>query len=269
MPEDALTASKQYDPNFWTPLTIDANGQSVLCNFGCDDQVPAGAPLCIIPSQALDAVRDPVNTIEKPNVMTPWLDLLTAAGAKILLMHGRYFDKFSALAENLANGVDDFEMWQSRADGVFDHVLDRGFGTPGRIVFMGSSRHGFAVLFATARNPRFDAAVVIGPVISWPWLREFEGMDDVPLIRKHDLYDLVDRLPPRPLQVQMGYDDRRIGQHHNERLASALTGAYDSTGAREKLLLTPMEIPGHSGGPPMHVNETVVAFLRDQGFLPT
>ena len=105
-------------------------------------------------------------------------------------------------------------------------------------------------------------------MISWPWLREFEGMDDEPLIRKHDLYGLVDRLPPRPLQVQMGYDDKRIGQHHNEHLASALTEAYESRDAGEKLLLTPMEIPGHSGGPPMHVNETVVAFLRRQGLLP-
>ena len=69
----------------------------------------------------MDAVEDPVNTLEKPNVMTPWLDLLTAAGAKVLLMHGRFFDKFSELAEDLKNGVDDFEMWQSRADGIVDH----------------------------------------------------------------------------------------------------------------------------------------------------
>ena len=170
--------SKQYDPDFWTRMTIEANGQSVLCNFGCDDWVAEDAPLCVIPTQAVDAVQDPVNTLEKPNVMTPWLDLLTAAGAKILLMHGRFFDRFSELAEDLKNCVDDFEMWQSRADGIVDHALEHGLGSPGRIVFMGSSRHGFAVLYATARNPRIDAAVVIGPVISWPWLREFEGMDD-------------------------------------------------------------------------------------------
>ena len=47
-----------------------------------------------------------------------------------------------------------------------------------------------------------------------------------------------------------------------------LTEAYESRSAGEKLLLTPMEIPGHSGGPPMHVNETVVTFLQRQGFLP-
>ena len=93
-------------------------------------------------------------------------------------------------------------------------------------------------------------------------------MDDHPLIRKHDLYDLVDRLPPRPVQVQQGYADVRIGQHHNERLASMLTEAYESRGMADRLALTPMEIPGHSGGPPMHVNRTVVTFLRTQGFLP-
>ena len=134
-------------------------------------------------------------------------------------MHGHFFDSLSELSGGLEAGIDGFEMWQRRVDLVIDAVIERGLVAPGRIVFMGSSRHGFAVLYGTARNEKIDAAVVIGPVIYWPWLKEFEGMDDHPLIRKHDLYDLVDRLPPRSVQVQQGYADVRIGQHHNERLA--------------------------------------------------
>ena len=260
--------SKQYVPKFWTPMTIGAKGQYVSCNFGSDDDVAEDALLCIIPTQAREVVEDPVNVLEKPNVMTHWLDLLTAEGAKILLMHGHFFDSLSELAGGLEAGIDNFEMWQRRVDLVIDAVIERGLGTPGRIVFMGSSRHGFAVLYGTARNEKIDAAVVIGPVIHWPWLKEFEGMDEHPLIRTHDLYDLVDRLPPRPVQVQQGYADVRIGQHHNERLAAMLAEAYEANGVPERLTLTPMEIPGHSGGPPMHVNETVVTFLRTQGFLP-
>ena len=259
--------SKQYVPAFWTPMMIEANGQYVSCNFGSDEDVADDAPLCIIPTQARDAVEDPVSVLEKPNVMTHWLDLLTAAGAKILLMHGHFFDSLSEMSGGLEAGIDGFEMWQRRVDLVIDAVIERGLVAPGRIVFMGSSRHGFAVLYGTARNEKIDAAVVIGPVIHWPWLKEFEGMDDHPLIRKHDLYDLIDRLPPRPVQVQQGYADVRIGQHHNERLASMLTEAYESRGMADRLALTPMEIPGHSGGPPMHVNRTVVTFLRRQGFL--
>ena len=93
-------------------------------------------------------------------------------------------------------------------------------------------------------------------------------MDDHPLINKHDLYGVINRLPPRPLQVQLGYADERIGQHHNDRLSKMLTRAYETMGVGERFLITPMEIPGHSGGPPMHVNETVITFLTQQGFLP-
>ena len=77
--------SKQYVPEFWAPMTIDAGGQSVSCNFGCDDETGPDAPLCIIPTQAKHAVEDPVGVKDKPNVMTQWLDLLTSAGARILL----------------------------------------------------------------------------------------------------------------------------------------------------------------------------------------
>lgn len=266
MSQDGSGVSKQYVPGFWTPTTIESGGQTISCNFGSDSEVLDG-PLCIIPTQAIGAVEDPVNVLEKPNVMTHWLDLLSAAGAKILLMHGRYFDSMTELSDGLKAGLDGFELWQQRVDGVIDYIIDRGLGEPGKIVFMGSSRHGFGVLQGTARNPRIDAAVVIGPVIWWPWLKEFRGMDEHPLIKKHDLYGVIDRLPPRPVQVQLGYADERIGQHHNDRLSKMLTAAYENVGVGERFLNTPMEIRGHSGGPPMHVNETVVTFLRQQGFL--
>ena len=259
--------SKQYLPGFWTLTTIDSGGQTITCNFGCDSEAIDG-PLCIIPTQAIHAVENPIDVLEKPNVMTHWLDLLSAAGAKILLMHGRFFDSMTELSDGLKAGVDGFDLWQQRVDSVIDYVIDRGLGKPGKIVFMGSSRHGFGVLYGTARNPRVDAAVVIGPVIWWPWLKEFRGMDDHPLINKHDLYGVINRLPPRPLQVQLGYADERIGQHHNDRLSKMLTRAYETMGVGERFLITPMEIPGHSGGPPMHVNETVITFLTQQGFLP-
>ncbi len=260
--------SKQYVPEFWTPMTIESKGQFVSCNLGLDEEVAEDAPLCIIPTQSREVVADPANVLEKPNVMTHWLDLLTAAGAKILLMHGRHFDSMSELAGGLNAGIDGFEFWRRRVDLVIDAVIERGWTSTGKTVFMGSSRHGWGVLYGTAKNTRIDAAVVIGPVIQWPWLREFEGLDDHPLIKKHDLYGVIDLLPPRPVQVQQGYDDERVGQHHNERLAALLSEAYEARGAPERLALTPMEIPGHSGGPPMRVNRTVVTFLREQGLLP-
>ena len=262
-----LLPSKQYTESFWTPFTMDIPGEPVLCNFGSDSQIREDAPLCIIPTQDTDSVKDPANTLEKPNVMTHWIDLLTGAGAKILLMHGRYFDNLTELSDNLKSGIDQFELWQKRVDGVIDYVIDHKLNQKGKTVFMGSSRHGFGVLAGTSRNLKIDAAVVIGPVIWWPSLKECAGMDNNPLILKNDIFKLVENIPPRPLQVQLGYADVRIGQHNNDRLSQILSSIYRSKNIEQNFQNTSMEIPGHSGGPPMHINETVITFLRKTGFL--
>ena len=58
---------------------------------------------------------------------------------------------------------------------AIDGALSRGWARPGRVVLMGSSRHGIRVtLHAMARNPDVSAGVAHQPVVHWPRMREFQ-----------------------------------------------------------------------------------------------
>ena len=81
------------------------------------------ATLCLIPTQAKNVVADPASLKEKPNVMSQWLDRLTAAGASILLMHGEHYDDLKLLAERAATGVDGFALMEARLRAVIDDAL--------------------------------------------------------------------------------------------------------------------------------------------------
>ena len=165
-------------------------------------------------------------------------------------------------------GRDGLAEWSDRMVGVVDETLSRGMGRQGKILLMGSSRHGFGVLHATALNPRVDATVAIGPVIWWPWLKEFHGMDDDPILAKHHLIDLAGSIAPRPALVQIGYDDKRVGQHLNRRFVKAMNSAYAAAGASERFTAQSLEKRGHDVVPvPMSVNRFVITWMERRGFL--
>lgn len=260
--------SKQYVPEFWTPFEIQVGDQKVTCNLGTDSDVAEDASLCIIPTQARNVVEDPAGTTEKPNVMTQWLDMLTDAGARILLFHGHWFDKLSVLVDMAREGGDGFALWQQRLDGVVAEALRRGYATPGRVVLMGSSRHGFAVLHGGSNNKDVSAIVAWGPVTYWPRLKEFAGMEGNPVVQANDIFGWADRYPPRPMLIQTGYDDDRVGSDLHLRLAALLTEAYFDAGAVDKFTHHVVNIPGHSLGPkPDIAFDYPLAWLRRNGYL--
>ena len=159
--------------------------------------------LIIIPTQAHDAVKDPAGTEWKPNVITPWLDLMTDAGFHVILMHGYYNDDLNRLVALANDGIDGFAAMDNRIAAVMDDAYEKGLYKDGRVVLAGSSRHGFAVLHAHANLPKSAAAIAIGPVMWWPRLKEFHGMDDHPIITKNSLFELAFKMPPRPVLVQI------------------------------------------------------------------
>ena len=119
--------SRQYQKDAWYPITVNGEGQSVSCNFNPSPDRDSST-LCIIPTQAKDVVENPAGLKEKPNVMSQWLDRLTAAGANILLVHGQWFDNLQALAKNATLNIDDFSRWITRATIVVDHAKSNGYG---------------------------------------------------------------------------------------------------------------------------------------------
>ena len=260
--------SRQYIEEAWEPCLIPADGELVSCNFNANPELGGEAALCVIPTHRLPVVEDPVRMKVKPNVMSEWLDRLTARGAGILLVHGKWFDNMWTSAAMATRGVDYFSRIEARMAAAIDGALSRGWATPGRVVLMGSSRHGFVTLEAMARNPDVSAGVAHQPVVYWPRMREFQGMEGNPVVMRHSLNDLVDRLAPRPLYIQTGYADERVGQDWIEALIGPLSAEYERRGCTSRFTRELMPIPGHDGTRvPVAALDSVVDWLCEQGLL--
>ena len=260
--------SRQYIQEAWQPYTLSHGNEEILCNLNLEPDMGGDSTLCLIPTQARSVVADPASLKVKPNVMSQWLDRLTAAGVSILLVHGKHYDDLDLLADHAANGVDGFALMEARLREVIDHALTNGIASRGRVVVMGSSRHGFAILHSMAGNPDVSAAVAHQPVIHWPRMSEFAGMDDNEIVQRNSLFAHIELFPPRPLFIQTGYDDRRVGQESIDSLTDALRAAYSGAGASGGFTHDVMRIPGHDGTRvPDSALDGVVPWLRRQSLL--
>ena len=260
--------SRQYVHEAWQPYTVYSENEEILCNLNLDPGSEGEATLCLIPTQAKKVVADPASLKEKPNVMSQWLDRLTAAGAAILLMHGEHYDDLQLLANRAVSGVDGFSLMEARLRAVIGDALAKGHTPPGRVVAMGSSRHGFAILHAMALNPDVSAAVAHQPVIHWPRMSEFTGMDDNEIVQRNSLFSHIERFPPRPLFIQTGYDDRRVGQEWIDSLVDTLRDVYADADGSSGFTHDVMRIPGHDGTRvPDSALDGVVPWLRRQSLL--
>ena len=96
--------SRQYIEEAWEPCRIPVDGDLISCNFNANPDLGGRATLCVIPTHKLAVVEDPVRMKVKPNVMSEWLDRLTARGAGILLVHGKWFDNMWTSASMATSG---------------------------------------------------------------------------------------------------------------------------------------------------------------------
>ena len=124
--------SRQYIREAWEPYTLNSENEEILCNLNPEPGAGENATLCLISTQAKNVVADPASLKEKPNVMSQWLDRLTAAGASILLMHGEYYDDLKLLAERATMGVDGFVLMEARIGAVIHDALAKEYTSPGR-----------------------------------------------------------------------------------------------------------------------------------------
>ena len=254
--------SRQYVQEAWHPVTVRRGGQSVACNFspapGADS-----ATLCIVLTGA-SHLEEAVGIERTPDIVATWLDRLAAAGTNVLLVHGKCFDDLWRMAAEVRAGRDVFVRSLERMRIVVEHSVAHGYGAPDRIVAMGVSRYGFAVLRAMADIPGIAAAVAHQPVTWWPRLREFRGMDDSAIVLAHSLFEFAERLPPRPVFVQTGYDDRRLGQDWTERAVHRMAEVYEAAGSGRRFTHDLMDIPGHTDAPmPASALDNVVAWMRE------
>ena len=247
----------------WRPVTIRRRGQSVACSLNPASGA-GSATLCIVPAQAGN-VDDPVGHERETDVVPQWAARLLRADASVLLVHGECFDDLWRMAEDVRGGTDVFARWLERMGAVVEHAEAQGYGDPTRFVGMGVSRYGFAVLRAMADYPGIAAAVAHQPVVWWPRLTEFRGMEDNAIVRAHSLFDFAERLPPRPTMVQTGYNDQRLGQDWTERAVRRISDAYGAAGSPNRFAHDLMDIPGHDETPiPASAPDRVVSWMREQ-----
>ena len=260
--------SRQYIEEAWEPCRILVDGDLMSCNFNANPELGGRAALCVIPTQALAVVEDPVRMKIKPNVMSEWLDRLTAKGAGILLVHGKWFDDMWTSAAMAVRGVDYFSRIEARMAAAIDGALSRGWATPGRVVLMGSSRHAFVSLEVMARNPDVSAGVAHQPVVYWPRMKEFQRHGGQP--RRHAA------LPLRPgRQVRAPAAVHTDGLRRPARRPGLDRGAdrplseeYERRGCGPRFTRELLPIPGHDGTRvPVPALDSVVDWLCDQGLL--
>jgi hypothetical protein len=173
-------------------------------------------------------------------------------------------------AELVKRGYDPFTRVERRINAAVTHILNNQSRRSADIVAIGSSRYGFSALSTAAENSDIDGVVAHQPVIWWPSMYQFSDVEyRNPIIQENSLYEEVGQLPPRPVLIQTGYMDDRIGQHNIDKYTQMLSSAYASQGIPDRFQHTTMEIPGHSGYvPPMSFDE-IVEWIKKHEFVNT
>ncbi len=269
------------DDATWTAISVPVeNGESVLCNWGRPATPASHQVMAVFPtySWALErglggATDEPIRSPLESGAITvrsETVDFL-AAGINVLLMAG--IDDLWVLSANVAAGRDDFMGFTDRVRAVVQEGLRRGLALPGGVVLGATSRHGYFVLHAMANIPEVSATMCRVPVVYWPQLEEFLGMDEHPIIKNNALVDWVYRYPPRPLHIETGYNDQRVGTWAQKQLVVSLAEAYSEAGAREHFTHELSAKAGHGSQDSLdtptieHDPIDRVEWLREQGIL--
>jgi hypothetical protein len=255
---------RHYKTGAWTQFTVPGPDTSVNAAFNANSELGSDATMCVIPTQ-LGPVNDPA-AMKKANVRSEWLDRLVSHGCSVLLVHGKWFDNLTETAEMVAAGYDPFTRVEQRINTAVDYCIENGHASPGRVLAIGSSRYGFAILHSMAKNKNISGAVAHQPIVWWPNMREFSEIHySNPILKDNSLYEMGNDLPPRPLLIQTGYMDDRIGPYAMEKLVNTLRECYDSANASKKFTHEPMEVPGHSGRVPDTALDSLPQWLKRQG----
>jgi hypothetical protein len=249
----------------WTPFEVQDPDGPIGCNYCRHVDSGPVTSLAIMPTYSW-AVRVDLEPEVRTNIMMKWIDALTLAGAGVVLMDG--VDDLWTLARWATSGKDGFAWLTRRIGAVMEESVRRGFCSPDKVFIMGTSRHGYASLHALANLPQLAGAVAVQPIIWWPNLEEFLGMEENAVVRRNDLLLMVEDFAPRPLLVQTGYNDRRAGQKWFGRLLAPVAEAYRRTEAAEQFTHEVMPIRGHGGERmPETYLERVVPWLLDRGLV--
>ena len=247
----------------WSFFEVESQGESIPCSLGRGNQPPNGT-LCVFLDKTRSVVEDPVSHFAG----NPYpLDAILNGGAQVLVMLNPWQD-LNELAERVRKGRDVFCRGVERVRAVCEHAAQAA--TARQTVLLGISRHGWLVLACAAYLDGISGVVATETVTSWPRLVEFQAMTDNPILVRHDLWRLTDRMRPCRVLLQVGYDDQRVGTAECKTLATRLTQSYAASGMPDRFTFELLAVKGHassSSAASAMTGTQILDWLMEQGFL--
>lgn len=232
----------------WTEFEVETSEGMIVCSLGRAAMPYSPPTLCMVLYSGLP--------VEK----------LIQRGAHVLKVPVGW-PNLRDVATAVRAGNDLFVQENTRLATINTKAMEVGLTKPGRTVLMGSSRDGFIVLDTMAHIPEIGAAIAYQTVTVWPYLAEFKGMESNAILQQHDLQEHASLLAPRPVLLQIGYNDERVGTAPCRKLAERLEQVYDRMGAADRTELHVLAIKGHADSPQGEDHRRLLRWLYEQGFI--
>lgn len=162
--------------------------------------------------------------------------------------------------DRLANKENIVEDFTSRATGVLNYLIEKGYTDRDRIGVIGISRGAFMALHLMAANPMIKAVAVDAPCAYLPAVREFADLKGDLLTESLSLINIADSPNlQKPIYLMVGNHDTRVGTEHSIRFAQAVVAA-----APVNVRLRPIElhvVPGEDHRQPEGTHENLSSWL--------
>lgn len=128
-------------------------------------------------------------------------------------------------SERAAKGENFMVENNRRLSRVLDDLIARGETDPERVAACGTSRGGFAALHFAAAEPRVKCVAGFCPVADLAALQEFQGREELPLVKELALLRQADALAGRGVWLIIGDRDDRVDTDRTIALARGITAA--------------------------------------------
>jgi dienelactone hydrolase len=142
---------------------------------------------------------------------------------------------------------------------VLDYLIAEKYVDPARAAAGGISRGGFLALHWAAAEPRVRCVAVFSPVTELMALREFDEAKDRQHIERLDLVHVAAKLADRPIWVEIGNDDHRVGTDQAIAFTRALVREATAKKLPPQVELHVTTTPGHST--PIAAHDAAAAWI--------
>jgi dienelactone hydrolase len=175
--------------------------------------------------------------------------------------------------DNVENASNPLATWRTRIDRgddlvgdfnrkctqVLDHLVAEHYADPSRVAVAGTSRGGFLALHWAAAEPRVRCVAAFSPVTELMALTEFKDAKDPARARALDVNTNAGKLADRPMWVEIGNDDHRVGTDRAIAFTRALVREASATKLPPLVELHVIATAGHST--PAAAHDEAVAWI--------